>query len=624
MNPFDCVPVSLPALNHDSNEHANRRIDMLKALGVRSMPPSCFKASLDEIDPNLRYFLWVIDMDMEQMEACIASIETSQPSSDCEYAFTPPPHDAPVLVSSLLDVVAKHPLTQTTSMEDDTRTLSNGGLSRDVSLAVQFRRSRKALLSQLVYEAEGALDANSKPNDQSSMPKEVSVAASWNLVLSQNGTLLHPLGLRVQAFNSWAKSMNWPQLHIQAAVLASHGGRVGTIATKTLHKGEIYLEIPESSCLGIKAARSALGAAALYMDDFQALIFLLLKRVLAMVGKESGTADANENTFAPYLALLPGVDQVVTAALGLKPNKKADTSLLPPLLWAETAEEARALAIARLQGSALSESVPDYVASTRRSYEAVIERVGMESLSKVIPRAEIALSWFAFRWAAQTLDSRAIWWNGQRHLVPMLDLVNAADASEMPRTATVHKTSASLHRAEPTAVTPAAWKFESGDQLLEDYGQPNHVLFLYHGFALEPNDHDCVRIDLHLEHVPGTSELLINGSPEFDVIKQRLISFGFRRLDYTACVTASSSQLTRVYQFIAIKYGLPHVIPNVDTETYLALLGEVEDRLVSYDLKTKRSGFPEMLLNGELRNLRALRSDLTELASRSCFITLVR
>jgi hypothetical protein len=239
---------------------------MLKALGVRSMPPSCFKASLDKIDPNLRYFLWVIDMDMEQMEACIASIETScqqrlaidarinpsdvgQPSSDCEYAFTPPPHDAPVLVSSLLDVVAKHPLTQTTSMEDDTRTLSNGGLSRDVSLAVQFRRSRKALLSQLVYEAEGALDANSKPNDQSSMPKEVSVAASWNLVLSQNGTLLHPLGLRVQAFNSWAKSMNWPQLHIQAAVLASHGGRVGTIATKTLYKGEIYLEIPESSQL---------------------------------------------------------------------------------------------------------------------------------------------------------------------------------------------------------------------------------------------------------------------------------------------------------------------------------------------------------------------------------------
>ena len=105
-------------------------------------------------------------------------------------------------------------------MEDDTRTLSNGGLSRDVSLAVQFRRSRKALLSQLVYEAEGALDANSKPNDQSSMPKEVSVAASWNLVLSQNGTLLHPLGLRVQAFNSWAKSMNWPQLHIQAELAA--------------------------------------------------------------------------------------------------------------------------------------------------------------------------------------------------------------------------------------------------------------------------------------------------------------------------------------------------------------------------------------------------------------------
>ena len=55
-------------------------------------------------------------------------------------------------------------------------------------------------------------------------------------------------------------------------------------------------------CLGIKAARRALGAAALYMDDFQALIFLLLKNVLANVGNNPGTAHPNENIFAPYLA----------------------------------------------------------------------------------------------------------------------------------------------------------------------------------------------------------------------------------------------------------------------------------------------------------------------------------
>ena len=118
------------------------------------------------------------------------------------------------------------------------------------------------------------------------------------------------------------------------------------------------------------------------------------------------------------------------------------------------------------------------VASTRRSYEAAVDQIDAKLLSEVIPFCEVALSWPAFRWAAQILDSRAIWWNGERHLVPMLDLVNAADASEIPRDASVHSTLPSLHSGEPSTITRAAWGFDRGDQLLEDYGQPNHVLFL--------------------------------------------------------------------------------------------------------------------------------------------------
>jgi hypothetical protein len=34
--------------------------------------------------------------------------------------------------------------------------------------------------------------------------------------------------------------------------------------------------------------------------------------------------------------------------------------------------------------------------------------------------------------------------------------------------------------------------------VFENYGQPNYIYFMYHGFVLENNTHNCVQIDLHL------------------------------------------------------------------------------------------------------------------------------
>jgi hypothetical protein len=41
-------------------------------------------------------------------------------------------------------------------------------------------------------------------------------------------------------------------------------------------------------------------------------------------------------------------------------------------------------------------------------------------------------------------------------------------------------------------------KYHIGDQLFENYGQPNHIYFLYHGFSLLSNSHDCVQHDFTL------------------------------------------------------------------------------------------------------------------------------
>lgn len=40
--------------------------------------------------------------------------------------------------------------------------------------------------------------------------------------------------------------------------------------------------------------------------------------------------------------------------------------------------------------------------------------------------------------------------------------------------------------------------FVAGEQVFENYGQPNHIYFLYHGFSIQNNSHDCVHWNLKL------------------------------------------------------------------------------------------------------------------------------
>ena len=78
--------------------------------------------------------------------------------------------------------------------------------------------------------------------------------------------------------------------------------------------------------------------------------------------------------------------------------------------------------------------------------------------------------------------------------MPMLDLINCMEGPDPSR---VHSTR--LDTTGKFAITKAAWSFKKGEQLFEPYGQPNHIYFSYHGFVLDHNSHDCVRMDLALD-----------------------------------------------------------------------------------------------------------------------------
>ena len=93
-------------------------------------------------------------------------------------------------------------------------------------------------------------------------------------------------------------------------------------------------------------------------------------------------------------------------------------------------------------------------------------RPGCHGAAAFPPRA---FSLAVYRWATAVIDSRAIWWDNRRHLVPMLDLVNCAEG---PNAARVHATR--LNPAGEYAVTRADRDFPTpGSQVFENYGQPN-------------------------------------------------------------------------------------------------------------------------------------------------------
>ncbi|CAE7942635.1 unnamed protein product, partial [Symbiodinium sp. KB8] len=152
-----------------------------------------------------------------------------------------------------------------------------------------------------------------------------------------------------------------------------------------------------------------------------------------------------------------------------------------------------------LQGSTLHEEIKNYRASVRDKYRRVKGAV-LDKHQKEFPLA--AFTEENYVWGSAILDSRSIWWNGGRHLVPMLDLINCKEGPDPSR---VHATE--LDASGRNAITRAGWGFKQGDQIYENYGQPNYIYFMYHGFSLDKNVHDCVKVNFNLPEDLDASEL---------------------------------------------------------------------------------------------------------------------
>lgn len=330
-----------------------------------------------------------------------------------------------------------------------------------------------------------------------------------------------------EAFNAWFLAQGPSPSHVRCAPVAG-GMRLGVVTTSDVPAESVYLGVPTSAIMSGDSARAdpvsgpvlrdlatALDAPSRVLDDVnELLLHLLIERFVkgkssncGMQQREGGddrplaSAVSRPSHWAPYLALLPSPDEMVQ-----------------PLFWSPDE-------LAALAGSAVANDIAYYreavearwsvwnatllPALTVRFPEVFLAEVAFEGCSS--PASNDAATADAsslaaahspvhsgiitkdrFLWAHAVLDSRSIWWDGARHLVPMLDLVNTAEG---PDTARLHSTALDTD-TRSFALTRADRHYSAGDQLFEAYGQPNHIYLSYHGFSYPGNSHDCARVDI--------------------------------------------------------------------------------------------------------------------------------
>uniref|UniRef100_A0A7S2WNH5 Rubisco LSMT substrate-binding domain-containing protein n=1 Tax=Rhizochromulina marina TaxID=1034831 RepID=A0A7S2WNH5_9STRA len=499
-NPFDCVHTTLRV--DEEVDLASDRQAVLRRLRVPESPLVCF-GSLASGELPWPAHVWLAALTMD--EASLAACLEPRPSADaCPIRFQNPvagwqhpPTEVALLAGSVDAQIAAYP----TSIQDDLAALTSpagDALPYDQRLVIQYRLSQKRLLKQISLElaafgaeAEaavaveadgqvvGARDAQAmeveQVEEQAEKPGPAAMPTTTEPGTEQGrAPACDTIECMVEQFNAWVAAQDFPVNKIAAAVVP--GMRVGTLATSEIAAEEPYLSVPSAVVMSVDSARQSAVLEPLLRvmsrqtreADFYALLFHLLYEFY--VQREA-------SFYWPYLQLLPQLEEIY-----------------PPVEFSE--EDMRVLA-----GSTVADSVRQYKARVAKNWQ-LVQSVA-EATAPVFD-AVGGLTEEKFRWAHYILDSRSIWWSGQRHLVPLLDLINCQEMAYDP--SRVHGTN--LDDTGRFAVTLSPAPFQPGEQLFENYGQPNYIYFQYHGFVLEENTHDCVLVSIKIdEKDPGAADL---------------------------------------------------------------------------------------------------------------------
>jgi len=390
--------------------------------------------------------------------------------------------------------------------------------SAQLALALRFRLEERKILTRVAHsiEDEPVLDQTTS-NEQTDMTKI--------------------LDKKVEAFNFFIQTLNLPLNKIEANVVGD-GMRVGAFAIADIELDVPYISLHGNSVIDVDNALAGV------KNKTSNLATLLKKYSVNMNGSRSDGFDAlliyllherfvmkEESRWWPYLDLLPSIEEL---------------SEYHPLFFGE-AEIDRYLA-----GSDVRQFIIKYQRHAAQRHSVLVSDLDVNTLLG----RDVLLDKQKVLWATAIVDSRSIWWDRKRHLVPLLDLVNADSKGRAHETKMV----------DDVAITRASRRTTKGSQVFENYAQPNYLLFSYHGFLLEDNPNDCALLD----------GLTINRND----IGAKTAQHHLHSMSPTFCIRELSS-IEELANFLRVKHGLSLDKPKavVDDEVRPYLMEILEGRI---------------------------------------------
>lgn len=383
------------------------------------------------------------------------------------------------------------------------------------------------------------------------------------------------LALDLIRFNEWFQSeIKAPAVcKIEAKIIP--GFRIGTVATEDISEEDIYLSVPKKMILDVNYVNdgradpvlrklfSDLEAKFGRRDDFHELLFTLLYE---------GFVKGSESFFWPYLRTIPSLDDLDV-----------------PLVWSE-------------------DRIRKRVGPSHLEKGQLEHRTQVLSFFRSISQIDLIRDFFPegvfteanYVWATAILDSRSIWWGGQRHIVPMLDFVNCNerlnDDSPLGR---IHATTwgpipGEKPKSQSFALTKSAWNLKKGQQLFENYGQPNHIYYTYHGFVLPNSEYDCVHFEISISEEEQKAIDFVKATKLLQILNLRRRKNDPRIPSIQFCLKADSGILdipSYVWGYLVLKTNMYTTLSessydHPNTHTQRALFDLVQDHIKEYHVES--------------------------------------
>ena len=520
-NQFDCTQLQLPPVGGTTRKGDIRRLLRLRAERAQA----CVQGN-KPLPPQLLYSARLLAMTPAEAERCASVLEregVQRGTVNGAACFGGTANDLDARARTVVASAARARLAAfPTTVADDAAVLrasarfggagggAVGGLGLSVAklhdhewMAVSYRVGRKRQLLKLVDRLSGG--GGGKGNKKAAKAKAggenagdkaaqqaaevradggqaAAAAAAAAAASSGGGDADEALERKLAVFNAWIEARGFPVNKLRAETIP--GMRVGTVATGDIAPEEVYLSVPLHSIMDLRTSRrSSMGPVFRMIDQKTGGRSDPFHELLLFLVSERFGADAAQSEWKPYLDLLPTPAEMDHPAF-YTPGE-----------------------VAFLRGSDVHDELIEYRKSIARKYGGVRGFLMDDATGPLAGQMDPAVFSMAhYKWAHVILDSRSIWWGGTRHLVPLLDLINC---NQGPNPRRVHKTD--LDGARKHALTKAPWRFAKGAQVFENYGQPNHIYFQFHGFSFVPNAHDCLMVRLELTRFVADAK-----SPEFE------------------------------------------------------------------------------------------------------------